>query len=241
VKDIEQQEKIDVQTSLKLDGRDEFLQKSSDFIVFQHNEEIYNFITSFPKGWGNKSAILVGKKLSGKSYLATIFSEKADAVIIDFSKGIEPLSEIALNANKNFVLENIHLAKTEESQKIVLSIINYLKENDNYVFLTSAIAINKLELFIPDLESRLLSMLEFKINNNNLDIEFTIKFLAKEFSNYQIIVESKVLDYLAHRVNREVENLINITSILNEKSIEQKRKITIPFIKEVLEANKSFI
>jgi DnaA family protein len=57
----------------------------------------------------------------------------------------------------------------------------------------------------------------------------------EEISKYRsIIIGDKELNYLLTYTERSISSLTNILNKLDELSIQQKRKITIPLIKEII-------
>ena len=47
-------------------------------------------------------------------------------------------------------------------------------------------------------------------------------------------LSDEVVNFLLNRLRRDMGNLINSLDVLDKASIQEQRKITIPFIKEVL-------
>ena len=66
------------------------------------------------------------------------------------------------------------------------------------------------------------------------DDELLKNLFIKQFSDYGVIVELEVINYLIKRVDRSFESIINVVNSINALSLEKSKKITIPFIKKVL-------
>ena len=85
---------------------------------------------------------------------------------------------------------------------------------------------------LNDLKSRVrkIDQIEvFPINDSNLSSAF------EEISKHRsIIIGDKELNYLLTYTERSISSLTNILNKLDELSIQQKRKITIPLIKEII-------
>ncbi|NIQ15056.1 MAG: DnaA regulatory inactivator Hda, partial [Candidatus Dadabacteria bacterium] len=50
-------------------------------------------------------------------------------------------------------------------------------------------------------------------------------------------LSNEVADYLVKRVNRDLSNLIDLLNKLDDASLVAKKKLTIPFIKSLIEIN----
>ena len=71
----------------------------------------------------------------------------------------------------------------------------------------------------------------FPVNTNN--ISKAIKFIANSRS---INLGEREINYLITYSERSISNLINIMEKLDDLSMELKRKISVPLIKEVIRA-----
>ncbi len=88
------------------------------------------------------------------------------------------------------------------------------------------------KISLPDLSSRLNSV--NKVDILMIDDELMKILIFKKFSNYSLIVSDDVISYLLKILPREFPKILSFIQHLNHASLEQKRKITVPFIKENL-------
>ena len=59
--------------------------------------------------------------------------------------------------------------------------------------------------------------------------------MTKLFYEKQIIVKNKeIFDFILNRVNRTYNDIYNLVKKLDSLSLEKKRQLTIPLIKEIL-------
>ncbi len=68
-----------------------------------------------------------------------------------------------------------------------------------------------------------------------IDDELMRILIFKQFSNFSIVISEEVINYLVKILPREVPKILSIISEINQNSLISKRKITIPFIKQILE------
>ena len=60
-------------------------------------------------------------------------------------------------------------------------------------------------------------------------------FMTKLFSEKQIIIKNKeIFDYIFNRVNRTYVDIYFLVEKLDKLSLEKKRQLTIPLIKEII-------
>ena len=86
---------------------------------------------------------------------------------------------------------------------------------------------------IPDLLSRLKVFNHAKINNP--DDEILINVLTKLLIEKQFIIKNNdIFDYLLNRIQRSYEEVYNIVKKMDDMSLEKKRQLTIPSIKELI-------
>ena len=88
------------------------------------------------------------------------------------------------------------------------------------------------KLNLADLSSRINSV--NKIEISMIDDELMKILIFKQFSNFSIVISEEVINYLVKILPREVPKILSIISEINQNSLISKRKITIPFIKQIL-------
>ena len=70
---------------------------------------------------------------------------------------------------------------------------------------------------------------------NNPDDEMLLTYLTKLLVDKQFIVNSNdIFEYILRRVDRTYDGIYDIVSKLDVLSLEKKRQLTIPLIKEIL-------
>ena len=85
---------------------------------------------------------------------------------------------------------------------------------------------------MPDLNSRISSCLSIGINLPSDDLISVI--LSKNFSDKQIKVEKKHIDYIIKRIDRSYEKISQFILILDKYSLKKGSPFSLKLIKEVL-------
>ncbi len=68
-----------------------------------------------------------------------------------------------------------------------------------------------------------------------LDDDMLLNILTKLFTEKQFIINShEIFNFILKRANRSYEEMFNIVQKLDTLSLEKKRQLTIPLIKEII-------
>lgn len=186
-----------------------------NYIILDENKHIYNSVIE-DLSW--KSLILFGPKSSGKTHLAHIWQSINDAIFINVNNFV---SEIRYS--DAFILEDVQNIKDEE---MLLHCYNYMKENDKKLLITSSISPKKLNFKLRDLSSRILSTISVKILPASEELLRIM--LIKRFSDKQLKIDLKVINYILARIERSFYSIDKIIEKIDNKSIGSN--VTVPFI-----------
>ena len=192
-----------------------------NFFVNQTNQKAYDFtiLDNF-----DQNIFLFGPKKSGKSHLVNLWKEKNNAV--SYNKNFSKV----ISDNKNVVIDDVLDISTEED---LFHLINHCKLNNLKIYFTSSIDINSYKFKFRDLYSRLREFYFLEINTP--DDEMCKMFMVKLFSDKQIIIKNKeIFDFIFNRVTRTYLDIYIFVEKLDKLSLEKKRQLTIPLIKEII-------
>ena len=195
----------------------------SDFFVNSTNKKAVDLVSLWPD-WHNKAAIIYGETKSGKSHLGNIWMQRSDAFLID-------LKNQNLNNNysgRNYLIDNFSQLKPNQ-ENIILDVFNECLFNNNYILFLCDHT-KEIEFKFKDLESRFNSIISTKIEKPDDQIIEVI--INKYFSDHQVLVPNDVIKYLSGRVIRSYEGLSSLLENINDLSLKNKQKITIPFLSE---------
>jgi chromosomal replication initiation ATPase DnaA len=199
---------------------DEFIESSSNSLA-------YKTINNWPNIWGvspyPKALIIQGPKASGKTFLAKKWAIKSDALFI---KKMHEMTESIIEHHSAFIIDDIDSGWVEEK---LFHIFNLISEYKKYLLITCQ-TLPKIAL--PDLASRLKSVNH--INIEHPDDEMMTMLIFKLFSNYSVVINVEVVNFLIKVLPREFPAIIDAVNIINDFALENKRKITIPLVKTAL-------
>ena len=194
---------------------------NENYFINQTNQKAYD-LTIMEKF--NQNIFLFGPKKSGKSHLASLWKVKNNAFSFNsnFSRIIE--------AKKNIVIDDLLGSVSEEN---LFHLINHCKLNQLKIYFTSSIDINTYDFKYKDLYSRLREFFYLEIKTP--DDEMCKMLMIKLFSEKQIIIKNKdIFDFIFKRISRTYLDIYIFVEKLDRLSLEKKRQLTIPLIKEII-------
>ena len=182
---------------------------------------------------------IYGTKESGKTFLLQAMCNSYSSV--SKSSLYIPLKKVMNYGVEIFEsLENIDLICVDgieeaiskiEWEKAIFNLINKALISETRLILTSSKDLKSLNFSLPDLESRIRKIQSYELHPvNDKDIFDALKYISKLTS---INLGDKEAKYLVTYSQRNISNLVHILESLDQLSMEMKRKITIPLIKEV--------
>ena len=201
--------------------------KKEDFYVSPSNEEAFDFISSWPK-WIKRIVNIFGPSGSGKSHLASILKSKTKCLEImpkDLNENIISI----FKTKEVLIIENFN---EKISEQLLFSLWNTALQDNKYFLINSIKPMSSYKFKLPDLVSRIKSSLSIGIKLPSDDLISAI--IAKNFSDKQIIVEEKHIDYIIKRIDRSYEKISQFILTLDRYSLKKGSPFGLKMIKEVL-------
>ena len=199
-----------------------------DFFVSKCNYFAFSLIESWPN-WEKNIINIYGEKFSGKSHLSEIFKKKNKAIIIKNNEINEEFFK-KIRFYENIILDNLEYINDEN---ILYSIINFVEQYNKYLIVNSINPINTLDFTLPDLKSRLKNCIYAKIEKPDDDMIFAL--ILKHFSDRQIKIEKKVIEYITKRIERSYGKILDFIYKVDQFSLINKKPIDYKSIKKILE------
>ena len=195
------------QLILKFPSNKSFLKE--DFYVSQSNQEAYDFIDSWPK-WIKRIVNIFGPTGSGKTHIASILKNKTSFLEVK-SDSLSDEIFLKFKTKELLIIENLD---KKISESLLFSLWNSALQDNKYILITSNESINTYKFKSPDLSSRVKSCVNIGIKLPTDDLISVV--LAKNFSDRQIKVEKKHIDYIIKRIDRSYEKISQFISLLDK-------------------------
>lgn len=204
-----------------------------NFIISSANEQAFNMIEQWPN-WGNNLyaniLLLTGINGCGKTHLAHIWQNISKAKFIHLNHMSTILNYNSLTSNC-YIIENID-NMTVDHEEILFHIINHVAYNGGYLLITSSYNPHQINIKLADLSSRIKALPHIKIQEPDSELLTTI--LIKNFTDRQVRINTLVINYILNNIDRSFNELNKIIELIDKKSLIEKRNITIPLVKEIL-------
>tara|TARA_B100000029_G_scaffold206049_1_gene203863 strand:- start:1013 stop:1675 length:663 start_codon:yes stop_codon:yes gene_type:complete len=203
--------------------------KDEDFYVSKSNYFAFNLVNTWPK-WEKNFLNICGDNFSGKSHLTNIFLKKF--------KGIKINAHLFKNKNlqeikvyQNVILENFD---QNIDEVLIYSLFNTIDHDNKYLIINSTTPINEINFKLDDLKSRTKNCLFAKIEKPDDELMFAL--ILKNFSDRQIVIDKKLIDFVIKRIDRSYGKIYEFIYKIDELSLKRKKPIDFKTIKEALKA-----
>ena len=198
-----------------------------DFYVSKSNYYAFQLIENWPK-WEKNILNIHGEKYSGKTHLVNIFLNKNKGIKINENEINEEVFK-KFKLYENIVIDNYNF-KSDEN--LMYSIFNLVDQDNKYLIINSISPINEINYKLNDLKSRSKNCLFAKIDNPDDELMFAI--ILKSFSDRQIQVDKKLIDFVIKRIDRSYGKIVDFIYKVDELSLKKKKAIDLKTIKEIL-------
>ena len=201
--------------------------KYEDFYVSDSNYYAFKLIDSWPK-WGKNFLNICGEKYSGKTHLTNIFLKKFKGIKIEANCFEDK------NLNEIKIYENIILDNFDQNidEYLIYSLFNIIDQDNKHLIINSLTPINEMSFKLDDLKSRTKNCLVAKIDKPDDELMFAL--ILKNFSDRQIIIDKKLINFIIKRVDRSYDKIFEFIYKIDELSLKKKKSIDFKIIKEVL-------
>lgn len=202
----------------------------NDFIESGSNSAALDLIRSWPR-WPHWGAVVTGPAGAGKSHLAHVWQCASKALMVrarDLSDG----DVKAFRAHGALLVEDLHDGIVSET--LLFHLLNTARQDGLSVLMTSRIAPGDLAISLPDLRSRLRALPIAAISDPD---EMLLRALmVKLFSDRQIRVEPKTVNYLINRMDRSMDAAQRVVERIDGMALQLRRPVTVPLAQAALES-----
>lgn len=207
-----------------------------DFLVADCNVEAVEMIDRWPD-WPYFSICIYGSEGCGKSHLANVFSNNVSRHD-NYPYRIPSVQakDIRLETPHQLFAKHRCLIVENLSQKInneaMFHLYNLYRNEGGFILFTSEIAPARLNLPLPDLQSRLNAVPAIEIKAPDDDLLSCL--LVKLFTDRQIFITPEVVNYIVSNMQRSFSYARKLVAETDRISLARKRAVSIPIIKEAM-------
>ena len=133
-------------------------------------------------------------------------------------------------------IDDIHLIQHSPTWQIALfHLFNRFHDQQKKIVFGSNVTPRQLVIDLADLQSRLCSATVFQLQQ--MEDEHKAAALQLRARSYGLTLTDDVVRYILCHSARDTKQLFKLLKELNKESLAKQRKLTIPFVKRVLENN----
>ncbi len=205
------------------------------------NKEALNAITEISNGIGEPFIYLWGQVGVGRTHLLQAACQRvSEQNIRSFYLSFLELSQLSPNILQD--VETIPLVCLDDVEYIagrpaweeaVFHLFNRIRAENGRLLIASSVAPKDLRLQLPDLKSRLAWGVIYQLHR--LTDEQKTDALQLHAHQRGLELPKSVGHFLLSRCSRNMSELFELLEKLDKASLAEQRRLTIPFVKQVLE------
>lgn len=214
---------------------------SNFYAADNHNRQILAAMDAMSANAGEASLVVWGSRGAGLTHLLQACSHAAS------ERGISvqylPLGDLVGYAPRDICdgLETLQLVCLDGIDEIcgnrqweqaLFHLFNNLRDAGHRLVMASHTSPPAIPMLLPDLKSRVLGSVVYHLRAlNDDDKKIALQRRAKARG---LELTDEVAHFILARASRDTNELFLLLNLLDEESLQQQRKLTIPFVKEVM-------
>ena len=199
--------------------------QNEDFYVNKSNFFAFNIVKKWPR-WEKNILNIYGEKHCGKTHLSNIFKKKYKAFKIQANNFTNE------NLKEFKIFENLILDDFDENidEKLMYTLFNIADQDNKFILINSQTPINQLNFQLKDFISRANNCIFAKIEKPDDELMFAI--LLKNFSDRQINVDKKLIDFIIKHIDRSYGKIYEFVYKIDEISLKKKNLLILKLLKK---------
>lgn len=191
--------------------------RRDDLAVGAANALATQMIDAWPD-WPGSLLLLVGPAGTGKTHLARIWAERAEALIMDAGA----LQAGSPAPGRRIVIEDARPGAIDDT--MLFATLNHVRAHGGHALITSRLLPGQWGVSLPDLASRLRAAQLARLSEP--DDALLGQVIVKLFSDRQLGVDPGVVDYLVARMERSLEAAGRIVAEIDREALARNAGVS---------------
>ena len=174
----------------------------------------------------------------GKSHLLQglchrALQESESALYLPMLATLDSSILIGLESVSLVCLDDIDDVISERPWQIAMfHLINACRDNDTKLVLSATVPVGSIAIELSDLDSRLKAA--YLVSTGTLDDDEKLEVIRLKAERRGFDMDREVCAFILSRSQRDMHHLARLVDQLDEETLRQQRKVTIPFVKIAL-------
>lgn len=213
-----------------------------DEYVAGSNGEVLDYLRGLANGveYSTPVCYLAGKHGLGKTHLlvATVEaanSEGHNALYLDLESLVEQPKDVLLDLEQYQLIcvDNVDSVQNNiDWQQAIFDLVNRVLESNHQIVFAATALPKFLDIALADLVSRLEWGVLFKLQA--LPDELLVEAIIARAASKGLKMPVDSANYVIRHFRRDMKSLVAMLDLLDERSLQTQRRLTIPFIKDEL-------
>jgi DnaA family protein len=203
------------------------------FLDHGPNAALLKFLQGFTQG-KDQFCLLAGRSGCGKTHLLQALSQQHQEAVylpLQFLAEHDPAILEGLQSYPLLVVDDLEkIAGSQPWEEAFFRLFNEAHAAGTRLCMAGQGAPEQLPWRLADLRSRLQLAVTFEVRE--LDEGNKRSVMLAEASRRGMQLKAEIVDYLLHRSSRNLRDLMQVLDRLDTLSLSEKRRLTIPFIRE---------
>ena len=203
------------------------------------NEALVAMLTELADDLDGQGCWLWGSAAVGKTHLLQAVCDRAGDrsvyVPLRMLREAGPALLDGLESREIVCLDDIESVAGDAAwEEALFALCNQVFDADGTMLVTAAMSPRECPVNLPDLQSRLVRLPTFQVHA--LDEQARVTALQLRAKHRGLDLPDETANYLLSRSRRDMASLYELLDKLDDEALRAKRRLTVPFVKSVLEA-----
>lgn len=203
-----------------------------DFLVAPSNAQAIAWVERWTE-WPGPVLVIAAPHGAGKTHLAHVFQALSGAIMVSPQDLRARRADGVLEGVSALVLEDVERFLSDGQAQELLHLYNMAKEEGTKILMTALSPPARWNIKLKDLSSRLNTAPVAEIQPP--DDALLTALIVKQFADRQLNIDQDVLTYMLARMDRSFAGVRDLIHAVDERALAQKRAITIPLVRQVIE------